>query len=245
MSADRNSAARTPCAPCPSSPSACDKSLRSTPDFSPTEDASGLITRHLPARTTHSAQLWGFGLCDDLPRQLTSDGIRAVAGSYERIRGFVAEQYAMFTEEGHGCQPSELAQKSKQAYLQTGCDLIGLMHGDKMVGLLVGAPEDWSSYYVRVFALLPEYQRPGLTRRFVRECLFEPLARHGVERVVAETNPSNVAMTRLFSELGFFVTGNQLSDRWGPLIRYTRFLDPACEQQFHRRFGGGAPRKNR
>src|SRR6185312_10969394 len=208
MPADRNSASRTPRALCTSSaPSAA---LSERLSFSATEEASGLIARQLPARTTHSAQMWGFDLCDELPRQLTSDGIRAVAGSYERIRSFVAEQYAMFTEEGHGCQPSELAQKSKQAYLSTGCDLIGLMHGDEMIGLLVGAPEDWSSYYVRVFALLPEYQRPSLTRRFVRECLFEPLAVQGVERVVAETNPSNVAMTRLFSELGFFVTGNQL-----------------------------------
>jgi ribosomal protein S18 acetylase RimI-like enzyme len=155
----------------------------------------------------------------------------------------VAEQFAMFTEEGLGCTPNAFAQKSKQAYLSTGCDLIGLTHAGKMVGIMVGAPEDWSSYYVRVFALAPAYQRPGLTRRFVRECLFEPLARHGVERVIADTSPANAAMTHLFNELDFFVTGNQLTDRWGPLIRYTKFLDPACEQQFQRRFGGGAPRR--
>src|ERR1700755_1240547 len=101
MSADSNGASRAARARCASS--AHPTSLRETPDFSATEEASGIIARNLPARTTHSAQLWGFSLCDDLPRQLTSDGIRAVAGSYERIRCFVSEQYAMFTEEGHGC----------------------------------------------------------------------------------------------------------------------------------------------
>lgn len=224
---------------------ALDAPLTDSHNFSINEEASGIIARNLPARPTQSTQLWGLSLYEDLPKPLTSDGVYAVAASYERVRAFVAEQYEMFTEEGLGCSPNAFAQKSKQAYLSTGCDLIGLTHGGKMVGIMVGAPEDWSSYYVRVFALAPQYQRPSLTRRFVRECLFEPLARRGVERVVADTNPANVAMTRLFGELGFFVTGNQLTDRWGALIRYTKFLDPACEQQFHRRFGGGAPRRKR
>jgi len=220
-----------------------DAPLTDSHNFSPTEEASGIITRNLPARATQSAHLWGLHLYEGLPKQLTTDGIFAVAASYERVHAFVAEQYEMFTEEGLGCSPNTFAQKSKQAYLSTGCDLIALTHAGRTVGIMVGAPEDWSSYYVRVFALAPDYQRPSLTRRFVRECLFEPLARHGVERVVADTNPANLAMTRLFGELGFFVTGNQLTDRWGALIRYTKFLDPACEQQFHRRFGGGAPRR--
>lgn len=229
MSADIKAAASAPI---------CESS-----SFSSSEESSGIIARNLPARPTHSAELWGFGLCDELPKQLTPDGIEALASSYERILDFIATHYEMFSEEGQGSTPNAFAQKSKQAYLSRECDLIGLSHAGKIVGIMVGAPEDWSSYYVRVFALVPEYQRPGLTRRFVRECLFEPLSRNGVERVVADTNPSNIAMTRLFSELGFFVTGNQLTDRWGPLIRYTKFLDPACEQQFHRRFGGGAPRR--
>lgn len=219
--------------------------LSESPNFSNTEEASGIIACNLPAHPTHSAELWGFSLCDELPKRLTSDGVEAVASTYECIRDFVVEHYAMFSEEGLGSTPNPSAQKSKQAYLSRECDLIGLRHAEKLVGIMVGAPEDWSSYYVRVFALVPEYQRAGLTRRFVRECLFEPLTRNGVERVVADTNPSNIAMTRLFTELGFFVTGNQLTDRWGPLIRYTKFLDPACEQLFRRRFGGSAPRRRR
>jgi len=213
--------------------------------FSTNEEASGVVARALPGRKTHSAQLWGFSLCDELPRRVASDGVEAVVGDYQHIQRFVDEQYSMFTEEGLGGSPSAFVRESKQAYLSTGCDLIALVHGDQMVGMLVGAPEDWSSYYVRVFALLPAYQRPALTRRFVRECVFEPLARHGVERVVAETSPANLAMSRLLSELGFVVSGNLLTDRWGPLVRYTKFLDPACEAQFQRRFGGGAPRSQR
>jgi hypothetical protein len=106
--------------------------------------------------------------------------------------------------------------------------------------VIVGAPEDWSSYYIRIFAVLPAFQRPALTRRFVRECLFEPLTACGVQRLVADTSPANLAMARGFSEMHFHVTGHQLSDRWGPLVRYTKFLDPACESVFLERFGGTA-----
>jgi RimJ/RimL family protein N-acetyltransferase len=119
--------------------------------------------------------------------------------------------------------------------------LIELRHCDTTVGLLVGAPEDWSSYYVRVFALRPDFQRPELARRFARECLFAPLAERGVERVIADTSPANVAMSRLLTELHFHVTGSDLSDRWGPMTRYTRFLSARCEAEFVRKFGGGTP----
>lgn len=208
------------------------------------DHVTSLITRRsvLP-RHTQTLQMWGFDLCAELPKRLSNDGILAVPGDFNRICKFLRENYALFSEESHGSAPSPVIQKSKLAYLSNSCDLIELRHNGETVGVMIGAPEDWSSYYVRMFAVLPEYQRPGLIRRFVRECVFEPLARGGVERVVAETSPANIAMSHLFTELRFRVTGNLLSDRWGPLIRYTKFLAPACEAEFLRKFGGAAPRK--
>jgi ribosomal protein S18 acetylase RimI-like enzyme len=211
----------------------------------PDDHVASLITRRsvLPLRPTHSLQLLGLDLTVGLPKKLSNDGVLAVPGDFNRIVAFLRKNYAMFSEESHGAGPSEVIQQSKHTYLSACCDLIELRHKGETVGVMIGAPEDWSSYYVRMFAMLPAYQRPGLTRRFVRECLFEPLARGGVERVVAETSPANIAMSHLFTELRFRVTGNVLSDRWGPLVRYTKFLAPACEAEFLRKFGGAAPRK--
>ena len=110
---------------------------------------------------------------------------------------------------------------------------------------MIGEPEDWSSYYIRTLAILPDYQRPALLRRFVRACLEEPLTAHHVERVTAETSPSNVAMSRFLTEYRFHVTGHQLSERWGPLVRYTRFLDPDRDAMFQARFGAGTPPRKR
>ena len=209
------------------------------------EHVTSLVARRsaLPPRPTQSLQLWGLDLSAGLQKRLSNDGVLAVPGDFNRIVMFLRQNYAMFSEESQGADPSAIIQRSKHSYLSTACDLIELRHNGATVGVMIGAPEDWSSYYVRMFAMLPQYQRPGLTRRFVRECLFEPLARGGVERVVAETSPANIAMSHLFTELRFCVTGNVLSDRWGPLIRYTKFLSPACEAEFLRKFGGAAPRK--
>jgi hypothetical protein len=185
--------------------------------------------------------MWGFSLCDLLPRNLSDDGVVAVAGDFARIGRFLNEQFSVFSEEAQGSLPNYIVSNRKCEYLRDACDLIELRSNDETIGSLIGAPEDWSTYYVRVFALRRDFQRPGMIRRFIRECLFAPLAEHGVERICADTSPANVAMSRLLTELHFHVTGSQLSERWGPLVRYTRFLSPACEAEFRRKFGGGAP----
>jgi hypothetical protein len=185
--------------------------------------------------------MWGFALRDLLPHKLSEDGVVAVAGELSRMGRFLNEQFALFAEEAQGSTPEYIVSNRKFEYLRDACDLVELRYADETIGLLIGAPEDWSSYYVRVFAMRRDFQRPGVIRRFVRDCLFAPLAEHGVERICADTSPANVAMSRLFTELHFHVTGSQLSERWGPLVRYTRFLSPACEAEFLRKFGGGAP----
>ena len=185
-----------------------------------------------------SARLWGLDLNKGLPRTLTSDGVRAAPGEMSRVRDFLAQHFPLFREEDLGAAPSAHMLEAKRWYLRNACDVLELRHDERTVGVLIGAPEDWSSYYVRMFAVLQTYQRPALRRRFVRECLFEPLVAQRVERVIADTSPTNLGMALVFNELHFHVTGHQLSDRWGPLVRYTKFLDPACEAAFHRRFAG-------
>lgn len=194
-----------------------------------------------PSSQTLSKQFWGCDLSQRLPRTLTESGTQAVPGDIRRIRAFLMKQFACLTEEASQPVQSDWHGLAKRRYLATACDLIELRHAGETVGAIVGAPEDWATYYVRIFAIAPQFQKPALTRRCARECLFEPLTECGVPRICAETSPANRAMARLFSELSFLATGQQLSDRWGPLVRYTKFLDPACESVFLQRFGSSAP----
>ena len=203
-------------------------------------DRSGVYRSSLPPQTL-SERFWGLDFGKRLPRVLSRDGVQAVRGDLGRVRDFLVQAFPTFTEEELGASPNPRMAEAKRHYLLTASDLIELQHEGRTVGVIVGAPEDWSSYYVRIFAVLPEYQRPALTRRFARECLFEPLAEHGVERVVAETWPTNIAMSRGFTEMNFHVTGHQLSERWGALVRYTKFLDPARAAAFAGRFAAALP----
>lgn len=188
-----------------------------------------------------SAQLWGLDFSALLPRTVSSDGTQATLGDLGRIRSFLTESFPSLTEEALGNRSPAFVSDAKRRYIATTCDLMELRHDGKTVGAIVGAPEDWSTYYVRIFAVARRFQRPALMRKLIRECIFEPLRACGVQRIAADTSPANRAMARLFSELKFHVTGQQLSERWGPMVRYTKFLDAACEAVFFERFAGTAP----
>jgi hypothetical protein len=203
------------------------------------ERSGGRRSTSPPAKL--SARFWGLDLAKTLPRVLSRDGVEAVPGELGRVCEFLAEAFPTFSEGELDAAPDPRMVEAKRDYLCRVSDLIELRHEGRTVGAIVGAPEDWSSYYVRILAVSPAYQRPGLTRRFARECLLEPLAAHGVERVVADTWPTNIAMSRGFTEMHFHVTGHLLSERWGALVRYTKFLDPVREAAFERRFAAALP----
>jgi RimJ/RimL family protein N-acetyltransferase len=192
-------------------------------------------------RDTLSKQLWSVDLTNRLPRVISQDGTQVTSGELPRIQQFLSQYFSCLQEAPYDGALRDQRGAVKQSYLTTVCDLFELRHNGRTVGALVGAPEDWSTYYVRSFAMAPDFQKRALIRRFVRECLFEPLADCGVQRVTADTSPANRAMGRLLGELKFYVTGQQLSERWGSLVRYTKFLDASCEAAFLRSFGTASP----
>lgn len=185
-------------------------------------------------------RLWGFDLCEGLPYVVGRDVV-AHRGDLSSVRAFLSLEYPSLTEDAVVSALQPRVDSAKRSYLETASDLIELRHAGQTVGVMVGAPEDWASYYIRVFALKRSHQRPRLIRRFCRDYLFARLLAHNVQRVIADTSPANIATSRMLSELKFYVTGQQLSDRWGPLVRYTKFLDSACEEAFLKRFAGIAP----
>ena len=220
-------------------------SISTTPPQSdvPTQPSDHRGTFPATATRTLTYEYWGLDLREYLPCVLSHDGVEASAGDVGRVRDFLGGEFATLTEEGlgHLRASADVHASAKRRYLQLNCDIIELRHNDRTVGVVIGEPEDWSTYYIRTLAVVQEYQRPALIRRFVRECLEKHLRAHHVERVTADTSPANVAMTRFFAEFHFHATGHQLSERWGPMVRYTKFLDPHCEAAFHVRFGGAAP----
>jgi hypothetical protein len=103
------------------------------------------------------------------------------------------------------------------------------------VGLFIGNPVDWSTYYIRSTAFLREYQGRTLYQRFLAQ-LFALLAEAGVSRVEADTAPSNLQCVAALMRQRFSASGTVLSERWGALSRFTRHLDPDAEETFLRQF---------
>jgi Acetyltransferase (GNAT) family len=102
-------------------------------------------------------------------------------------------------------------------------------------GVVMGHPTDWTSYYVRSAAVLPAFRDRRVLTQF-GERLFDPLRAAGVERIEAETSPANVPMGRLLTGQGYMVTGSVTSERWGVVLRYTKFLAPEAQAAFMRQY---------
>lgn len=112
------------------------------------------------------------------------------------------------------------------------------------VGICIAHPSDWSTYYVRSMALLPEIRDHGLAQQW-SDFLSTHLRAAGVQRMEAETAPTNVPMQRLFLGTGWVPTGSVNSERWGVMLRYTLFLQQDAQRAFERQFIGSVSHSRR
>lgn len=167
---------------------------------------------------------------------MTEDGIVAFASSYDAALPFVVEHYRdIFHESEASPFSTSRIESRKEQYYRVAGDFFEIKQEARTVGLVVGTPVDWSTYYIRSAAVLAEFQAKQLGSRLLR-LMFAHLAAAGVERIDADTSPSNLAVMQLLTRLRFNVTGTVLSDRWGAQVRLTRFLDPRAEDVFLQQF---------
>ncbi len=166
-----------------------------------------------------------------MPVQVT-ETVTAHAVSFDAAAEFIRAHYASAFDSVPGSPFSASdASPSKLAYYRHAADCFELREHGRAVALFIGNAVDWSSYYFRSTAALPEYQGRGAIPRFL-PFLFRELARVGVERIEADASPSNATTMQLLLRVGFKATGTTLSDRWGALVRLTKFLAPPAEQIF-------------
>jgi RimJ/RimL family protein N-acetyltransferase len=204
-------------------------------------------TKHAPPRRVDVARtrrfsedIWRIRWADHLPFELSSDGASVHFSDFDRAQPFFAANLAAIVEEDPALSPflQRATTDSKTRYLQQTGDYFEFKSDDRTVGFMLCTPSDWSSYYIRLTAILPEYQGKRLPQRFLPK-LFEVLAQAGVERVETDTSPSNLAVMHIMNRFRFNPTGTLLSERWGTLVRFTKFLDEECERVFLRQFCTG------
>src|SRR5262249_36586756 len=159
--------------------------------------------------------------------------IVARAGSLSSIAAFVAHHAAEIFEEDPSTSrflPQRMT-RAKRRYYELFADIFEFVEGERTAGVLVGTPVDWSTYYVRFVGTLPEVRGRKPFQAFLPR-LLRILGAAGGERVEAETSRSNLAFVHIMNKFAFNVTGTAMSERWGALVRFTKFLDPESEEVF-------------
>jgi len=194
---------------------------------SPTSQMKGGVAR----RVSMSERLWGIDWRVLLP--WTFDDVRVEYSRFADVEPFIADLYPKtFNVERQWL--SEGTTEAKRRFGEE-MDVFTFCADEKIVGVVAGHPTDWSTYYWRTAAILPEYrQRQLLTR--LTERVGGPLRDVGVARMEVDTSPANRPMVRLFCSHGFIVTSTISSERWGINLRFTKFLDEEAERIYVAQF---------
>jgi hypothetical protein len=193
-------------------------------------------------RLPASRRLWGLDWTRELPR--VAGDFTIEAGTFDEAYPFMREHYpTIFDGDAAARFFAEEMTEAKLRYLRDADAFIFRAEG-RVAGICLAHPSDWSTYYVRTMAFLPELRRRGAATAL--DAVFgDVLPKVGVDRYEAETSIANRPMMEGLLGWGAVVTGTVTSERWGAMVRLTRFLDRAPEDVFRRQFVfGGKPEIN-
>lgn len=107
--------------------------------------------------------------------------------------------------------------------------------GNKKIGWFAGYLEDFETFYLRNVALLPKWQNKGIYSKF-QEALIEYVKKLGYQKISCHEKATNLYMLRLQMKFGFFIVGHENHDRWGNLLRLTKFLNKKREKNYIENF---------
>jgi hypothetical protein len=189
---------------------------------------------------TLSKRILGLDWSKHLPWQIGNVAIEV--GSYEQhALPFMAEHYSrMFDAKSlHERFMAEEMTDAKRRFMAE-MDVLCFRAQGRPVGILMGHPLDWSTYYWRSVALLPSVRDRSLLGTAM-DLSYEPLAAAGIHRVEGECSPTNGPMLRTLTKLGWVVTSTSMSERWGATVRFTKFLRQDAGEIFARQFCGVRP----
>jgi hypothetical protein len=182
---------------------------------------------------TLSERLWGIDWSSAVPWTFDG-GVTFQSETMEAAAPFIAEHYPRIFGADAERFLQEAMTEAKRRFFQE-VDVWVFRDAGVPVGVVVGHPADWSTYYVRSFAVLAPYREAGLCFAYAKQ-LGEALRAAGCERWEAECSPANTAMVRMFLRLGGLVTATATSERWGQILRFTKFLGEDAERVYRRQF---------
>jgi hypothetical protein len=188
-----------------------------------------------PTRSiTMSQRLWDFNWVDCLP--WTHHGVSCEVGTFDDAEVFMREHYGQIFGDVSDRFLVEPMTEGKRRFCNE-LDVLVLRASDgRVVGICLGQPTDWSTYYFRSFAILPELRELGFASAF-QKFLHASLSSSGkIARWEIETSTANAAMMRTMLSAGFVISAMINSERWGSVVRLTRFITKDADTTFRRQF---------
>lgn len=187
-------------------------------------------TRRAEAPRSMSRHLWDL----EWPSWSFDGGIRCEVGAFEDAVPFIEAHYPSIFHDDAGRFLDDRMTPAKRRFLEQS-DVFLFREGDAVVGITICHPTDWSTYYIRSTAFLPDARQRGLAVEFA-SWLEQPLRNVGVQRIEADCSPANAAVNRALLSSGFVVTATLNSERWGAMLHYTRYLSDEAAACFQRQF---------
>lgn len=187
-----------------------------------------------PVPTTMSMRLWGLDWSRILPWRF--DDFTVELGTAADGLAFVAEHYASLFETDAAADRflSDPMTDAKRRFCAE-MDVFLMKVGTRTVGIMMAHPSDWTTYYMRTAAVLPEFREKQFLNRLTK-ATYEHLRAVGVQRSEVECSVTNTAVMRMLPGQGFVITSTSNSERWGALVKFTKFLAPEAQEAFRRQF---------
>jgi RimJ/RimL family protein N-acetyltransferase len=198
---------------------------------------SPIVSTPRTLRQTHpqplSLRLWDIDWRPLFPQKL-DEGVMVEWATFDAALPFIRENYGEIFGPEESAFLSEAPTEAKRRFCAE-MDVFLFRAEGRTVGLHLAHPSDWSTYYLRSAAFVKEYRARGLMQAFA-ERFWPVLEQAGVARLEVEVNSSNLPSIALMTKVGFSVTSMTTSERWGALVRLTKFLRPECKDVFRRQF---------
>lgn len=159
---------------------------------------------------------------------------------FSEVTHFIQKNHLPIFDEGQWGNPffKENSTLGKLRYLEDYADCFMYFKAEQAYAVTICTLSDWSSYYLRYGAFLKDYQNTGRAQLFLNH-LIGVLKNTEVNRIETDISPANLSNLHIFNKLGFNITGINNTERWGSLIRMTKFLNTKAENVFLDQFCQG------
>lgn len=187
-----------------------------------------------------SQELWGINWEKHFPKELANSSIIMNISNFSEFISFVQNHLLeMFPDSSSSNFLHSESGPAKEIYYNKCVDIFSFKDGDKIVGVFIGNPIDWSSYYMRFTYVQPDYRGKNIFSH-CSDYMTKILSHFPIDRIEAEISPSNLGQIKRIHNLGFNITGMRLSERWGGLNIMTKFLNIKHKKVFLNQFCQGA-----